>query len=118
MSRWWLPGASLRRRVRWRCCPWGWSRARVSDPYQHSAISIYSLLFDLDDFVFERFNVFITQLEAQLEGSIGDAAFLLQQSRVPGPGPHQIPSPTLLLSWRTPQSPIWRSQALCGADII
>ena len=64
-------------RCRWRCCPWGWSRARVSDPYQHSAISIYSLLFDLDDFVFERFNVFIIQLEAQLEGSIGDAAFLL-----------------------------------------
>src|SRR5262249_49559855 len=81
MSRWWLPGASLCGAVccRWRCCPWGWSRARVSKPYQHSAISIYGLSFGLDDFVFEPFDVLIIQLEAQLESSIGDASFPLQQ---------------------------------------
>jgi hypothetical protein len=66
-------------RCRWRCCPWFWSRARVSKPYQHSAVSIYGLLFGLDDFIFERCNVLIIQLEAQLEGSIGDASFPLQQ---------------------------------------
>src|SRR4029453_7292578 len=51
----------------------------AAGPHQHLAIFIHSLVFRLDNFVFERFEVVIIQVEAELESSIGYTSLALKQ---------------------------------------